>query len=356
MIKKIELENYKGFENFTINDLERVSLIGGMNNIGKTSLLEAIFMFYDRYNINMMLSSFGWRGMPSFSSTADSLWKPLFNNYDLSKDFVIAITDSIEKQTLKCKTKYLKSNGIPLNNNINLESLSMSPADNNSHLGLEAKFTSNISKNKEVLEFTLNNGLLNLTPHGARHKLKQTKYLPSNILLLHDDAIVYGKIDKIGKEKEVLEVLQIIEPRLKSLSVISTAPQMSLIYGDIGLAEKVPISCMGDGIRRILSIIVKIVSNENGLVLIDEIENGLHYSIMSDIWKGIAIVAEKVNCQVISTTHSYECLQAACKGNEDYKNNFSYIRLEKNDKNEISAKTLSHEILETALENSWEVR
>ena len=48
MIKQVKLENYKGFENFTINNLERVSLIGGMNNIGKISLLEAIFMFYDR--------------------------------------------------------------------------------------------------------------------------------------------------------------------------------------------------------------------------------------------------------------------------------------------------------------------
>ncbi len=354
MIKKVKLENYKGFNNFSIEGLERVSLIGGVNNIGKTSLLEGIFMFYDRNSPDMILKSFALRGIPSLSPTPESMWNPLFNNYDSSKEFSIVVTDTKEKETLKCKKKYLTNNNIPLHKNINLEQFNNSSEVNETNLGLEVKFVSK-SKNDEKIEFSLNNGHINIKHHGAK-KVKAIKYLPSNKFLLHEDAIDYGKIDKIGKEKEVLEVLQIIEPRLKSLSVISTTPQMSLIYGDIGLAEKVPISCMGDGIRRLLSIIVKIVSNENGLVLIDEIENGLHYSIMSDIWKGIAIVAEKVNCQVISTTHSYECLQAACKGNKNYKNDFSYIRLEKNKKNELSSKTLSHEILETALENSWEVR
>ena len=58
-------------------------------------------------NPNMILSSFGWRGISALSSNAESLWNPLFNNYDSSKEFSIVITDTNEKETLKCKVKYL---------------------------------------------------------------------------------------------------------------------------------------------------------------------------------------------------------------------------------------------------------
>jgi len=357
MIEKVKLENYKGFRNLDIDGFKQVTLIGGMNNIGKTSLLESIFMFYDRNNPNMLLNSFGWRGIPNMSSDAESLWNPLFNNYDSSKTFSINIKEGNKEEILSSKITPIQNSSLPINKNINLENFNISNTDNESNLGLEVKFTTAGKKNPEKIEFWINNGHINIKHHhGAKKKNKSAKFLPSNILSLHDDAIDYGKIDKIGKEQEIVEVLKIIEPRLKSLSVISINPQASLVFGDIGLAEKVPISCMGDGIRRLLSIIVKIMSNENGLVLIDEIENGLHHSIMSDIWKGIAIVANKVNCQVIATTHSYECLQAASKGTNEFKDDFSYVRLEQNKKGVLSSKTLSHELLETAVKNSWEVR
>ena len=67
---------------------------------------------------------------------------------------------------------------------------------------------------------------------------------------------------------------------------------------------------MGDGINRILTIILSMVNVENGYFFIDEFENGLHYSVQKDLWKMIFYLAEKLNIQVFATTHSSDCINA----------------------------------------------
>lgn len=65
---------------------------------------------------------------------------------------------------------------------------------------------------------------------------------------------------------------------------------------------------MGDGINRILTIILALVNSENGYLLIDEFENGLHYSVQADLWEIVFFLAERLNIQVFATTHSEDCI------------------------------------------------
>lgn len=116
---------------------------------------------------------------------------------------------------------------------------------------------------------------------------------------------------------------------------------------------------MGDGVNRLLSIILAIATTKNGIVLIDEIDSGIHYSAMTNVWEGITMAAREFNCQVIATTHSYECLQAATEGTTraGLADDFSYIRLDRIPKdNEIVAKVYSNDVLTAALGRGWEVR
>ncbi len=113
---------------------------------------------------------------------------------------------------------------------------------------------------------------------------------------------------------------------------------------------------MGDGISRLLSIILAIATTKDGVVLIDECENGLHHSVMPRIWKAIGQAAREYNCQVICTTHSYECLAAAQEGlSGDLAEDFSYIRIDRDDGN-CTAKHFDHEMLTMAVKNNMEVR
>ena len=65
---------------------------------------------------------------------------------------------------------------------------------------------------------------------------------------------------------------------------------------------------MGDGTNRILTIILALVNADNGYLLIDEFENGLHYSVQEKLWEIVFSLAEKLNVQVFATTHSEDCI------------------------------------------------
>ena len=70
-----------------------------------------------------------------------------------------------------------------------------------------------------------------------------------------------------------------------------------------------PLRSMGDGINRILTIILAMVNCENGYLLIDEFENGLHYSVQEKLWEIIFYLAERLNIQVFATTHSNDAIE-----------------------------------------------
>ena len=88
----------------------------------------------------------------------------------------------------------------------------------------------------------------------------------------------------------------------------------------------IPIGSMGDGIWRLLGLALATVSAQGGVLLVDEIDSGLHYSTMSDMWKIIWQTATKLDVQVFATTHSSDCWQSLA----------SIASKEKEDKNRIT--------------------
>ena len=68
---------------------------------------------------------------------------------------------------------------------------------------------------------------------------------------------------------------------------------------------------MGSGFSRLLEITLAFAEIANGSILVDEIENGLHHSVLSGVWHAINQLSNKFNVQVFATTHSYECMTAA---------------------------------------------
>jgi predicted ATPase len=67
---------------------------------------------------------------------------------------------------------------------------------------------------------------------------------------------------------------------------------------------------MGDGLLRVLAFASALARSPGGVVLIDEIENGLHYSVMTPLWSAIERISRQLNVQVFATTHSDEMLRA----------------------------------------------
>lgn len=358
MISKFTINGFKGFEHLELPRLTRVTILGGRNNVGKTTVLEAMFMLFDRLNPQMIFRQFAWRGVNILSMEPDSMWAPVFNNYDLNKSICISVSrnNNEEKMTIKFNPNY-----IPVN----------IPADvaKSGAKGLQIRtdqkptpsYALDITYDNEDMKNQTTHLLIGLEGMGMRIdnvRVKQRSAVfigarvPANP---SEDAERFGQLDIMGKQDKILEFLKLIEPNLKSLSSI-TVGGTSLIHGDIGLARKIPVSYMGDGVSRLLTIILAIATSKNGIVAIDECENGFHYSVMPKIWEGIARAAREFNCQVIGTTHSDECLKAAYKGFScGLEKDLSYVRLDRLD-NKTVAKTFNYEMLKVAIETNMEVR
>jgi AAA15 family ATPase/GTPase len=113
---------------------------------------------------------------------------------------------------------------------------------------------------------------------------------------------------------------------------------------------------MGEGIGRLLTLLLAIVSSENGVVMLDEIETGLHYSAMQGVWTALAQAARKANVQVFASTHSWECFKAA---HDSFAESEQYdLRAHRVDRTDgtVSATTYDQEMIETALMHGLELR
>ena len=358
MITSLLLENFKLFKYLEIPNLSRVTLIGGHNNVGKTTLLEALYTFYDRLNPEMTLRQFVRMGIDVVPIEPENIWAPIFLDYDMKKKIRISITknNKVEIMTIALNENYLKTIPIhPLTNNksknmkINQQQIQFPTT------ALQIECTTN-KKRTQLSHFVINNNGFGLKIDLATTTPQNAVFLSSRMHTNHnEDATRFGRLDIIGKQDTIVDFLKVLEPRLISLSSI-TMGEISLIHGDLGSGRKIPISFMGDGMSRLLSIILAIATNPNGLILIDEIENGIHYSVIKDVWKSIGQAAQEFNCQIFVTTHSYECIAAALEGFKgELENDFQYTRLDQR-KDEIVAKIYDYEMLSTAIDVDMEVR
>jgi len=182
-----------------------------------------------------------------------------------------------------------------------------------------------------------------------------SRYLESSGRPSDTDINEYSEVEVTGRQGELVSSLQKLEPRLERLSLIVIAGEPE-IHGDLGQQRLVPIAYIGEGFRRLLSILLAIANCQGGAVLIDEIENGIHHSILEDVWSAIAEMARKADVQVFATTHSYECITAAHRAfQSDGTYDLRLHRLER-ENDQVRSVTYDQESLETSVAFHWEVR
>jgi len=359
MIKQVQIRHFKGLSEFEVRDLARVTLLGGRNNVGKTSFLEALFLYFDRHNADALLRQYAWRNVPFVSLNPDAMWAPMFSKYDMEQAIEIIVRDDKHTASLKLQ--------------LNREYVRRVQSGISGSPGMPAKIDTQV-KSMPSLSLDVIHRVDRQEPQLAHHVIDRQgisleienvpPYLEMACFLAatgrvsaQEDAVRFGQLDVVGKLQEVVHFLkETVEPRLVGLSAVAVGDQ-TFIHAQLeGLERKIPVAFMGDGMGRLLSVILVMMTTRDGCVFIDEIENGIHYSALPKVWEGIVKAAKQFNCQVFATTHSYECLQAAVQGlPEDLQNEFCYVRLERLD-GRIEGKTYSHGVLGAALERNWEVR
>lgn len=355
MIDSIFLDNYKHFQAFKVDKLKRLNLISGGNNTGKTSLLEAIFFFYDRASPETFLKQLSLRGVHSVQlNNGTPIWQSMFYNFDLERKITISIDDSGHTEKALYSHEKNARNMIVASQQGHQPIAAQSSLDLNL-TSLRSQFSSGRKSTGESYLY-VQNEQINLTFKSMQPARKEIVFVNSSTKgNMPNDAERLGTIEIEGDTDEITNALKLIEPRLKGLSIVPQG-QQSFIYGDIGLSKKIPIHQMGEGIGKLLSILVTIATTKDGVVCVDEIENGIHYALFPKVWEIIDTIALRNNCQLFVTTHNHDVLKGlSAYNNESQFDHFSYIRLDWV-KGSITPKFYSADMLFAAIERDWEVR
>ena len=143
------------------------------------------------------------------------------------------------------------------------------------------------------------------------------RYVDARVSDSEQNAALFDRISLSPDEDHVVEALRIINPSIERITFVTSGNKRDR-YPIVTLKDdtrRYRLSAMGDGINRILTIILSMLNCKNGVLLLDEFETGLHYSVQEQLWRIVFSLSEKLNVQVFATSHSRDCIEGFANQN-----------------------------------------
>ena len=159
-------------------------------------------------------------------------------------------------------------------------------------------------------------------------------------------------------ENSVIEALRLVVGKdLERIAIVSDLynRRSRIVAKFKNFPGPVPLKRLGDGAQRLFGIAVALANCQDGILLIDEVENGIHFSIQPALWRMIFTAARKGNIQVFAATHGWDCIVGFAIAANQSPEVGALIRLEQF-KQQIDAIHYSEEELEVAAQQRIEVR
>lgn len=319
LLENIRIKGFRGFDNFEVNGFNQINLLIGKNNSGKSSLLEAIFLLIGMSNPILPENVNRLRGLNI--KKADD-FKFLFHKLKLTNipQFECDFSDT-SSRNLRLNPIFKKSSKEGNNQKIISEELTIDASTSiPSMTGLELDFT--IKQRHSPKKSFKSSIIFNLpeiiqSPNNLYKEELHAVYVTgssneSNALSR------YSELVKRKKSNVVLKALQKIDSNIESIQALPDGIFFS--YKDI--EELIPSNIAGDGVRKFLNIVTTIAEKKDSIVLIDEIENGLHYSAHKSLWESIIAISNEFNVQLFITSHNIETLRCLKEllDSEEYSN------------------------------------
>ena len=344
MFGTIEIERFRGIRHASIEGFKQINLFFGKNNCGKPSLLESLFLVSGLSNPLLPIHVNFMRG---YSKARLNDLKLDFYNLDSSQPIHIRMENE-EMRDLKISLLEQNQNSVSLNA---ADANILSNVEEGIY-GLKFDFEINGKRFESQLRFDSahSTDATRIVAEQYVESLRCTYLSPK-----YDFSASIQGLKNILQNKDehfIVEGLELIEPRVKDL--IFTDNDMLV---DVGLAKRIPVNMMGDGARKIVSLLTAVYDCKDGVLLVDEISNGFHYSVMGDLWKVLIDAAVRNNTQLFITTHDTDSI----KGLRDAAlNKFDDIaaafKLLKTSDDELKAYHYSLESLDYSINQEIEVR
>ena len=364
MYKSFSIENFRCFDNLTVEPLARVNLIAGPNNVGKTALLEALWMLSHPAAPREALRVSQWRDSADYGK--GRLFADLFLGYKTSSTIGLGANGFNRGSTTLNITHQYRSEWPIIDwsrvHETELEDETISNFDLDNELVFKYRDQAGIEfSTKAWLDIDSPSGRLRPVLKDSRKTAAIANY---PCVFQHSNsrynarrlASLFGAAQLERYVPSIEKIIRPLEPRLEGMETITDSRGIPSIYVHIGRELPIPISILGDGTKRLLSIALSFLRLRDGILLVDELENGLHYSALVDVWKNLEWLSREFNVQVFATTHSYECIRAANDAfSEAESDDLHFHRLNRK-RDEVIAVTYTKPMIDMNIEHFWELR
>lgn len=336
MLDSLEIRNFRNLKELRITSLGRVNLFIGKNNTGKSTILEALAIYASKGEFKTIFELLEERGeyLPAEAirrseagknitdyniQALSSLFTDRVISYDKEHGISISQIDPYIPQVENSEQYVMMLRFVPFRTevvddgqggrirrrNFMLQDDALQEAQ---HDNLDTGFMrmgggtfSTIPMDKIATDIPI------FTITGSKDNFQ---FIKTNTIDRNINSKLFDSIALTDKEQYVVDALKIIEPTTERIAFVGNTSQERVAVIKLANNPRIlPLRSMGDGMNRILTIILAMVNADNGFLLIDEFENGLHYTTQEQLWKVIFSLAKQLNIQVFATTHSEDCIR-----------------------------------------------
>ncbi|MXW97852.1 MAG: AAA family ATPase [Acidimicrobiaceae bacterium] len=315
MLESIRIKNYRSFKDCMISDFGRINIFAGMNNSGKTTLLEALFLWSAAGNPQFAFNPVVVRVdvpvervpvpgptpgmMPAAGYMWSTAWQPMFHALGLGTPIeIVGNHGSLGRLELNISTE--RSNVLVLSPD----------TDTSDDYPDDLIFRYGSKSDLREIRIRTSGASYDMETRGEVEIL-----LPSVFEGMYNTSIDIERLSKLKKEKtdaSVLKAIQMVDPSVNSIE-IGVLGNRVVILADVGLSDRLPLQTLGAGPQRVATLATSAAAAAGGFFLIDEFDAGLHHSKLGDVWRALHTIAIDKDVQVFATTHSYECVSAAAE-------------------------------------------
>ena len=341
--------HYRGIDGLSFPRLASANLVTGVNGIGKTAVIEAMWLFTRRYDISSLWSSNVQR---SNRSIVDPIAKLTSGVLEL---------EGVENES----THSLKVTFKKIDDVLNINSAPINMLSDNNFVGsptvghIRMELDGIAGREKPTGSFSTPWGMVLL--HTPELSLKR----PSSIILstrFHHETSkdylqIYSDMVRKNHEEDLKNSINFIFPKIADVEILIGEvgdPYMSVTTDD---GERLPLNDLGDGVIRLYQLFLGFFSSHDGILFWDGVENDLHHSVLKDVWVHGRAWMRRWNVQLVATTQSAECIDAAIAAFEDTPNDLAIHKLFRNEKTgKVEVTTFTGETLEGVRDLNLETR
>lgn len=302
MLTSATVENFRGIERLHVEGLGRVNLIIGRNDSGKTALMEALELLWVPEDAGFVLLTLQKIRNPDATvQDFDDFWLPLFRRMDATRGFRV---EGANRRGERVALTVGKQSTRPL----------ALHAETDVFSGARKPWELKWSISRERLEersMHFNGNNLEVPSVASRND--NWGWIAPSPAISSMDLRALSKLKQQGRGDAVVGLLRLINERVSGVELLAPTGARASVFVELEHDGLLPLSMMGEGAKRSFELAVALASREHSVLCVDEVENGLHHSTLESIWNWIAEASLRQDTQIFATTHSEECVQAACR-------------------------------------------